>query len=110
MPPTPEDFGEDRYCYLDGTRYKVGIVRTIRPHKERDETNGQFERRMDALAKKLRDWGCTTIALAFERREGSIVQCVIEAAYPPKVDPVADDDRPAGGRPLSLVRGGKRAA
>lgn len=103
---TPEDFGVDRYCYIDGVRFKVGMVATIRPFT--GETNGDFQRRIDVLAQTLlKSYGATTINTDFEKAAGGFTQCIIDVTYPPRAAAeIADDNRPAGGR-VVLIRGGR---
>lgn len=93
----PDYFGHDFYTYITGQRHKVGTRQTIRPAA--GETNGAFERRMDALAQELSKLGCRTIDLAVERRAGLIVECIVEVRYDPRHEiEIAVDERLAGGR------------
>lgn len=108
--PKPDDFRTDRYAYIDGLRYKTGMVCTIRPKD--GETNGAFERRMDALARALREsYGATAMNLELQRAAGGITQCVFDVTYPPRAAvEIADDDTPAGGRVIPLRGGQRRSA
>ena len=106
-PASIEDFGSDGYTYVRGDpqRYQTRRVRTILPCER--ETNAAFERRMELIAQQLTAMGVASISQEFERRAGSIVQCVLDVVYPPKAAPIAEDNRPAGGRPPSVPRGGR---
>lgn len=97
-PASIDDYGVDRYCYVDGVRCLTGRTRTIRPM--RGESNGAFEARIDGIAAELLSrHGVTSLDTAFERAAGGITQCVVTYGHPPKPEPrIADDPRPAGGR------------
>ncbi len=105
--PTPEDYGIDRYAYVEGVRCRIGTLRTIRPAE--GETNGGFQARIDQLARELfQRHGALSVATDFERSAGGITQCVVDIAYAPKPEPeIAPDNRPAGGRVVPF-RGGQR--
>jgi hypothetical protein len=107
MQLTPNDYGRDRYSYIGGVRYKVGMLRTIQPKS--GETNSQFERRMEGMERELREQhGCTSVSIDFELRGGAIVQAIVDATYPPTPAPIADDDDTvAGGRVTTAPRGGR---
>lgn len=108
--PQPEDFSTDRYAYIDGLRFKVGFVCTIRPFE--GETNGAFERRIDDLVRALiAKYGATATSMELQRAAGGITQCLLDVTYPPRAAvEIADDQRPAGGRVIQLRggRGGQR--
>lgn len=99
---TPEDFGIDRYSYVNGVRCRVGVLRTIRPAD--GETNEEFQARIDALAKELfARHGATDVGTDFELAAGGIVQCVLNVSYLPRPEPqIAPDPRPAGGRVIAM--------
>lgn len=110
--PQPDDYRTDRYVYIDGLRYKVGMVCTIRPKD--GETNGQFERRMDQLAQVLRDrFGATAMSFELKRAAGGITECLFDVTYPPRAAvEIVDDNTPAGGKviPIRGGRGSQRSA
>jgi hypothetical protein len=109
---TPKDFGVDRYSYVDKVRCKVGTVRTIRPID--GETNEDFQRRIDGLARELFErHSATGVQTSFELSAGGITQCVVDVTYPPKPEPeIAPDATPAGGKVIQMrgQRGHQRSA
>ncbi len=101
-------YGSERYIYKDGLRQRTGFVRTIRPDIDPIESNGAFERRMDLLCRQLQAMQSVTVVLqTMNRRDGAIVECIVDATYAPTPEPIADDTRPAGGRAVerSSARG-----
>jgi hypothetical protein len=106
---TSNDYGVDRYSYVNGVRCLVGRTRTIRPIA--GETNGAFQARIDDLAGELLSrHGVTSLDTSFELAAGGITQCVVTYGCPPKPEPTpAADDRPAGGRVVPM-RGSRQHA
>lgn len=94
--PGLTDFGKDKIFYLDEVRYRIGLVRTLRPNE--GDTNEQFERRMHDLAGKLRKHGAASVSMNFERRDGALVECVVDVSTAPVEFDIKPDTRPAGGR------------
>jgi hypothetical protein len=91
-------YGSERYTYKDGIRHRTGFVRTIRPDVSPPETNSAFEQRMDLMCRQLLAMqSVIDVQCTMERRDGSIVQCQIDATYAPRFEAIAEDARPAGG-------------
>ena len=98
------DYGDERHIYIDGKRYRTGVTRTIRPHVA--ETNGDFACRMDQLAQALHRMNSVqAVGTKLIRRDGAIVECVVDIEYTAQPDPVRADGRPAGGRVVDAGRG-----
>lgn len=96
--PTDNEFGRDRFLYVDGARYRTKLVRTIVP--DDGESNSAFEARMESLAQNAQRLAkVRTVELEFERRSGSIVSCTVDISHVPYPDRVTGEDRRvAGGR------------
>jgi hypothetical protein len=93
-----QGYGSERYVYKDGTRHRVGFVRTIRPDVSPPETNCAFEQRMDLMCRQLLAMqGVTDVQQTIERRDGAIVQCIVDTTYAPRFEMIANDTRMAGG-------------
>lgn len=104
--PTDNDFGYDRFVYIEGVRHRRVLARTLLPAE--GETNALFEQRMDHIAAQL--WKMSkveSVEVEFERQRGAIVQCLLIVTHQPYPEFVAGDTRLAGGR---LAPRGKRAA
>ncbi len=87
-----QGYGSERYVYIDGVRCRVGFVRTIRP--EVVESNGAFERRMDLMCLQLLAMrSVIDVRPTMERRDGAIVECIVDVTYAPHPEPVAEDLR-----------------
>jgi hypothetical protein len=106
-----QGYGSERYIYKDGIRHRVGFVRTIRPDVSPIETHAAFERRMDLMCRQLLAMqSVTDVRPTMERRDGAIVECIVDVTYTPTPEAIANDTRPAGGRADSRgVRGGRRS-
>ena len=102
-------YGHERYRYTpeQPIRHRTEFARTLRPNVA--ETNGDFEARMDELARVLvLQHHATSVDVLMQRSDGSVVECLVTVCYPPRPEPVAIDRRLAGGRPAPRgSRGGK---
>jgi len=93
-----QGYGSERYIYKDGTRQRVGFVRTIRPDVSPPETNSAFEQRMDLMCRQLMAMpSVIDVQQTIQRRDGAIVECIIDTTYAPRFEAIAEDARPAGG-------------
>ena len=107
------EYGSEDYSYSpnQSERLKSTFTRTIRPTD--DETNSQFETRMDRMARALvNQHGCLHVNLKLCRADGAIVECIVTVIYDaPKEAPIMLDQRRAGGRvPGRGCRGSGKAA
>jgi len=101
--PTDNDYGYDRFIYIDGVRNRRVLARTLLPIE--GETNQLFEERMDHVAKQLwRMAKVESVEVEFERVRGAIVQCLLIVTHQPYPEFVSGDTRPAGGRANSRSR------
>jgi hypothetical protein len=93
-----QGYGFETYSYIDGQRCRTKFARTIRPNPV--ERNGDFERRMDEMARMLIEHhGAADVELELRRQDGAIVECLVAVTYrSPRPEPITDDARPAGGR------------
>lgn len=92
-------YGFDHFIWRDGERLRTRYVRNIRP---RDETNAEFQHAMDRMAAELSAMhGVTSVEYVFAWRDGAIVECILDVQHTPRPIAVIEDDRPAGGRPMS---------
>ena len=94
-----DDYGQNQYAYRRGDerRFQVGLTRTILPHAA--ETNEQFERRMDIMARGILAMaGVDAVELHMDVSSGAITRCTVTITEAPRPAPIARDARPAGGR------------
>lgn len=106
--PGRAEFGHERFRYVNGERYWVGSVRTLRAAD--DETGGAFRARAHALIALLDPCGIIDVTVDEEIRGGVLVQITITVTREPqRVDLSSDDHRLAGGRPSGPrgARGGR---
>ncbi|GAB4203553.1 MAG: hypothetical protein OHK0022_27820 [Roseiflexaceae bacterium] len=100
-------FGEAEYIRQNGQRYRVLLLRTIRPAP--GDSNSRFEARMERMIDLLSSLAVVdSLRYGYEYRDGSIVACWVEVKHQPIHCPVpADqaDERPAGGRRDDAQRG-----
>lgn len=101
-----DDYGYDRFIYINGVRHRTVLARTLKPLD--GETNTLFEERMEHIARQLGQLDkVKSVEVEFERQRGAIIQCLLVVTHEPYPEFVLGDTRPAGGR---LTPRGQRAA
>jgi hypothetical protein len=77
------EFGHDRYQYVQGVRHRIGLLRTIRPRL--DEDGPAFERRMDLMAMQLLQMSdVVDVLIDFQRKGGRIIEATIDVTLRPQ--------------------------
>jgi hypothetical protein len=97
MPTDQNDFGSDRYTFLNGQRYLIKRIRTVKPGQ--GERTCDFEDRMYRFAERLGTRPHVTnvqVDIQYQKNQATI--CTFDVTYEPHIPDAAVNETPAGGR------------